>query len=139
MATRAIRDAGLRVPEDIAVVGFDNLRTSELRAIDLTRVDQQPVTLGRMVVRLALERVADPSREPQARALQPRLVVRGTTGPPAPDVAGGSEHQPVHPRHAEQHGDHHHGVEGAVPAVIAVPDRADREAHGPTSMAAVKA
>jgi len=42
-------------------------------------IDQHPVTLGRMVAQLALERVADPSREPQARVLQPRLVVRGTT------------------------------------------------------------
>jgi DNA-binding LacI/PurR family transcriptional regulator len=77
----AAREAGLRVPEDIAVVGFDNLQTSALGVIDLTTVDQQPVALGRLAVRTALERAADHSLGPRRKVLRPRLVVRGSSGP----------------------------------------------------------
>ncbi len=77
----AVREAGLRVPDDVAVVGFDNLQTSALGVIGLTSVDQQPVALGRLAVHTALERAADHSLEPRRRVLHPRLVVRGSTTP----------------------------------------------------------
>jgi len=75
----AIRDAGRRVPDDVAVVGFDNLRTSGLGSIELTSVDQHPAALGELAVQTALERAVDRTLEPRRKVLEPRLVVRAST------------------------------------------------------------
>lgn len=80
----AAADLGLRVPEDLAVVGFDNLQASALRSINLTSIDQRPRELGRIAVRTALEHAADPARQPVRRVLEPHLVVRASSGPGAP-------------------------------------------------------
>jgi len=67
----------LRVPEDVSVVGFDNLSFTEHLPVPLTTVDQPKDVLGRRAAELLLERVefrldAAPRRE----VYQPRLVVR---------------------------------------------------------------
>lgn len=77
----AAADLGLRVPRDLAVVGFDNLQASALRSIDLTSIDQRPRELGRIAVRTALEHAADAGAAPVRRVLEPHLVVRASSGP----------------------------------------------------------
>ncbi|WOQ17106.1 LacI family DNA-binding transcriptional regulator [Raineyella sp. W15-4] len=75
----ALSDRRLRAPEDVAVVGFDNLRASALRSVDLTSIDQQPVALGRLAVRTALTRAVETEAPPRREVLAPRLVVRRST------------------------------------------------------------
>lgn len=84
----AVTRAGVRVPEDISLVGFDDIPLSRLAHIQLTTVRQDVVGLARAAVRTAIERLASPELPAQVSVLQPELVVRGTTA--APRDTGGS-------------------------------------------------
>ncbi|NLT55909.1 MAG: diguanylate cyclase [Actinomycetales bacterium] len=77
----ALRTAGLRVPEDVLVTGFDNEPSAELRWPGLTTVDQNLEEQGRVAAELLLARL-DGARGPARQVVVPsRLVVRGTTTP----------------------------------------------------------
>jgi LacI family repressor for deo operon, udp, cdd, tsx, nupC, and nupG len=80
-ALRAIRRAGLRVPDDISMVGFDDHDMADL--LDLTTIGQPVVEQGAICARLLLDWLAsgEPPTEP-TRVLPTRLVVRGSTAPP---------------------------------------------------------
>jgi len=81
-AMRTLRMAGLRVPEDISVVGFDNHDMADL--LDLTTVAQPVVEQGTAIARLLLERLAGrDGHASQVLSLPTRLVVRRSTAPPA--------------------------------------------------------
>ena len=71
---------GLAVPGDVAVTGYDNLRTSAGRRMDLTSADQHAHELGRRGVEAACARLEDPDGEPTTSVLAPDLVVRGSSG-----------------------------------------------------------
>ena len=71
-----LRERGLRTPEDIAVVGYDNMWVSSLGAIDLTSVDQNPLELGKISAEIALARVHGLDDKPILRKVEPRLVPR---------------------------------------------------------------
>ena len=75
-------DAGLAVPGDISLVGFDNTFISALRHFSLTTINQPTLSMGRLAVTTLVERISDGPGEPIRHTLQPELVVRGTTGPP---------------------------------------------------------
>jgi len=79
----AITEAGLRVPEDISVAGYDNTRFAALGPIGLTSVDQAGRQIGADAARLLLQRIADRDRASAFVSTSPRLVVRRTTAPPA--------------------------------------------------------
>jgi DNA-binding LacI/PurR family transcriptional regulator len=73
----ALRRAGLRVPEDVAIVGFDNIPGSDVTEPPLTTVDQDHATLGRTVVELLDSQLA--SSPPPAglpAMVPPRLIPR---------------------------------------------------------------
>jgi DNA-binding LacI/PurR family transcriptional regulator len=74
--------AGVAVPDDLSVVGYDDSRFARLPGIDLTSVRQDIPRMAEFAVRAAVERLERPSRPPQAVALAPHLVVRGTTTRP---------------------------------------------------------
>jgi DNA-binding LacI/PurR family transcriptional regulator len=73
-AIKALRRAGRRVPEDIAVVGFDNIPLSQVFEPALTTIAQPMFELGAAAAKLLLERLA--GGNPQSRTLQHSLVVR---------------------------------------------------------------
>jgi DNA-binding LacI/PurR family transcriptional regulator len=77
-AMRAIEQSGRRVPDDVAVVGFDDLREAELTVPQLTTVRQPVADLGRTMAQLLLQRVAgeDP---PHATVLPVEVVKRDST------------------------------------------------------------
>ena len=79
-AMYAIRDAGLSVPGDIAIVGFDNVPLSAYTTPPLTTVDQTILQQGREAARLMLERIAgDRSRERREICLECNLIIREST------------------------------------------------------------
>jgi DNA-binding LacI/PurR family transcriptional regulator len=78
-AMRAIRDAGRRIPDDIAVVGFDGSPAAASSEPPLTTVDQPAEAMGRHMARLLLARIEGrPVAQPTV-VLVPDLVVRSST------------------------------------------------------------
>lgn len=78
----AIHAAGLRIPEDISVVGFDDIPLASLAFPKLTTVRQPLVQIGRVAVRLLLERLDNPDIEARRVTLATELVVRDSCAPP---------------------------------------------------------
>jgi DNA-binding LacI/PurR family transcriptional regulator len=81
-ALGAIDKAGLRVPEDMSVVGYDDTSLSRISRIALTTVAQPSAEMGRIAVRLLLERVEEGRSKARHIVLPPRLVVRRTSAAP---------------------------------------------------------
>ncbi|HTZ44360.1 MAG TPA: LacI family DNA-binding transcriptional regulator [Jatrophihabitans sp.] len=81
-AIKAIRRRGLRVPEDVAVIGFDDHATAEL--MDLTTVRQPVAEQGAVLAQELLDSLSGAAGEPSDLVLDTELVVRGST------VAGAS-------------------------------------------------
>ncbi len=77
--------AGVDVPRDLSVVGYDDSRFGRLPGIDLTSVRQDVPRMAKLAVKAVVERLDRPARKPKDLALRPRLVVRGTTAPPRTD------------------------------------------------------
>jgi DNA-binding LacI/PurR family transcriptional regulator len=82
-ALNAIEERGLKVPDDVSLVGYDNTSLAALRHISLTTVHQPRLELGQMAVSTLLDRLQDSRVQPRRAVLSPSLVVRGTTAPPA--------------------------------------------------------
>lgn len=71
---------GVRVPEQLAVVGFDDTRIAKMTRPALTTVRVPMSRMGAEAIRLLCERIADPQRAPTRVTLQPELVVRDSCG-----------------------------------------------------------
>jgi LacI family transcriptional regulator len=79
-AIKAISEAGLRIPQDIAVVGAGNVHYSGFLAVPLTPVDQGTVQIGRQAAELLMEQI-EAKRRPRTRKIliTPKLVIRQST------------------------------------------------------------
>ena len=82
-AIRAIRDHGLRVPEDISVVGFDDIQSAAFYNPSITTIRQPLYEMGRIAARILLERVRGQAAAPRTLPVLPELVIRESTCPPA--------------------------------------------------------
>jgi len=80
----ALGRAGVDVPGQLSVVGYDDSHLSHLSRIDLTTVRQDADRMAEHAVRLVVDRLEDPRRPVRTTVLEPKLVVRGTTAPPPP-------------------------------------------------------
>lgn len=78
----AFDEAGVRVPEDVSIVGFDNTPFAGFRHVALTTVDQGAAEMGRVAVERLLVRRARPDAESVTVFATPGLVVRQTTTAP---------------------------------------------------------
>ena len=82
-ATRAFLDAGLRVPEDVSVVGFDDIQCAAYQNPTLTTVRQPLRHMGEIAAGILLRRLAgDETANGDFVTVEPELIVRGSTGPP---------------------------------------------------------
>jgi LacI family transcriptional regulator len=79
----ALRDARLDVPEQVALVGMDNSDLSGLTWPALTTVDLGSFERARIAAELLLARIEEPGRDAQVVGVEPRLVVRASSGVPA--------------------------------------------------------
>ena len=80
-AIRALTSKGLRVPEDVSVVGFDDIRFARYTSPPLTTVAQPKNAIGREAMTMLIELLNDSEVPPRKRVLSADLVVRGSTGP----------------------------------------------------------
>jgi DNA-binding LacI/PurR family transcriptional regulator len=76
----AARELGLHVPDDLSVVGYDDIEVADY--VGLTTVRQQLFESGRSGASILLAEIQQPSAEPAVARLKPELVVRATTAPP---------------------------------------------------------
>ena len=79
----ALAARGLAVPDDVAIVGCDNIEIAASPLIGLTSIDQHAGELGRLAAKVMLDRIAGLSGQPATRKLDPTLMVRRSTDPNA--------------------------------------------------------
>ena len=97
---RAFAASGVRVPQDVAVVGFDDIALGSLYDPSLTTVHQPMRMLGERACALLLDRIADPGLSPAAELLPTELVLRASCGCSGEAAA----RQPVLPLRADRDG-----------------------------------
>src|SRR5690606_15245246 len=76
----AASEMGVKVPDELSIVGWDDLIASRLPQINLTTMRVPKRQLGANAAKLLLQRMDDPSAEIETRLVRPELVVRATTG-----------------------------------------------------------
>lgn len=70
---------GLRVPEDIVVVGFDNIEISSITVPSITTISQPRFQLGYIACDLLCEQIKNPDAEVQRVLLNTELIIREST------------------------------------------------------------
>lgn len=81
-AIRALKDAGLSVPRDVSVVGFDDILSAAYSTPSLTTVRQPLFEMGKRGARILLDRIANREEEyPSEIVVAPEFVIRESTGP----------------------------------------------------------
>jgi len=81
-AMKAVIEAGLGVPADVAIIGCGNVAYADFLRVPLTSVDQHSAEMGRRAARLALSLIGNPPRRPKQVVLTPVLVKRDSTRRP---------------------------------------------------------
>jgi DNA-binding LacI/PurR family transcriptional regulator len=83
-ALQAIHERGLRIPDEVAIVGFDDMPWATSLRPPLTAVAQPAEEIGRAAAQLLLERLNEPGRLPRRVVLPTRLIIRASCGAHAP-------------------------------------------------------
>src|SRR5262249_24435564 len=80
-AIRALREAGLRIPEDVSVVGLDDIQRAAFQNPGLTTVRQPLRQMGVIAAETLLQRIAAPANKPYPKTItiEPELIVRAST------------------------------------------------------------
>lgn len=81
-AMGAFREAGLSVPEDVSVIGFDNIQAAAYLNPPLTTVRQPLNHMGELAAKVLLRRILEHDTDPEDIKVQPELVIRGSTSAP---------------------------------------------------------
>ncbi len=79
---QAILEEGIRIPEDIALIGFNDIEFSSIQGIDLSTIGQKKFEMGAIAVEMLVERIekGDQNRPAKEVLLTPELIVRKTCG-----------------------------------------------------------
>lgn len=83
-AMDAARECGFRIPDNISIIGFDDVPQAVFVYPRLTTVRQPLEEMGRIAAKLLLEQIDDPGCPPQRVALPTQLVIRDSCGPYQP-------------------------------------------------------
>jgi DNA-binding LacI/PurR family transcriptional regulator len=81
-AMRAFQEAGLRIPQDVSVVGFDDVSIASFSLPALTTVRQPMLKMGRIAAQTIVDRIEGHAPFISEIAVEPELVVRNSTAPP---------------------------------------------------------
>jgi LacI family transcriptional regulator len=81
-AFEAILDMGLKIPEDVALVGFNNVEAAALRTIEITTINQRKHEMGRMAAKRLIDKIEKKRgyKTPLQVVLEPELIVRRSCG-----------------------------------------------------------
>lgn len=82
-AMRAFQEAGLLVPDDVSVIGFDDITSATFCIPSLTTVRQPLKKMGLIAAKTLLSRIEEQIEPPVEIAVEPELVIRKSTGPPS--------------------------------------------------------
>jgi LacI family transcriptional regulator len=82
-AIRAFRDKNIRVPEDVSIVGFDDIQSAAFHNPSLTTIRQPLYSMGLTSARILLDRLRGKD-DPEQVAIVPELIIRESTIPPNP-------------------------------------------------------
>ncbi len=82
-AIRAFRDKNIRVPEDVSIVGFDDIQSAAFHNPSLTTIRQPLHSMGLTSARILLDRLRGKA-DPEQVAIVPELIIRESTIPPNP-------------------------------------------------------
>jgi len=83
-AIRALMDRGLKVPQDVSVVGFDDIESAAYNNPSLTTIRQPLNQMGEVAARILLQRIRGQAAFPDFVPILPDLVIRESTCPPGP-------------------------------------------------------
>lgn len=78
----AVAERGYKIPQDISVLGYDDIPIASYMIPPLTTIAQPIVEMGKVAVDLLLRQLEDEDQEPQSAVLETRLVERFSTAPP---------------------------------------------------------
>jgi DNA-binding LacI/PurR family transcriptional regulator len=81
-ALAALQERGLRTPNDVSVLGYDNTPLAESRYLSLTSIDAHNAVIGAEVAKTLLQRLEEPEVPPRHLFLEPTLIARSSTAPP---------------------------------------------------------
>jgi LacI family transcriptional regulator len=81
-AMHAIRERRMRIPQDVALVGFDDFEWADLFEPRLTVIAQPVKQIGEMAANMLVERIKDRERPRASIRLKPALVIRNSCGCP---------------------------------------------------------
>ena len=81
-AFQAIAEEGLRIPEDIALVGFNDIEFTAMKGIELTTIGQKKFEMGALAVKTLVEKIEGSEGKPSTKEvlLRPELIIRKTCG-----------------------------------------------------------
>lgn len=85
-AMGAFRDAGLRVPEDISVIGFDDIQAAAFLNPSLTTIRQPLQQMGDLAAKVLLRRIKEGKTQPEEFFVTPELIVRESTASPSQSI-----------------------------------------------------
>jgi len=80
-AIRALQEEGLRVPQDVSVVGFDDIQSAAFNTPSLTTVRQPLGKMGEIAAETLIQQIEGQEETPPTIAIEPTLVTRESTGP----------------------------------------------------------
>ena len=89
-AISALREAGLHIPRDVSVVGFDDIQAAAFQNPGLTTVRQPLRKMGEAAADTLIARINDPKANARRTMVEPELVIRESTAPVLAVAAGGS-------------------------------------------------
>lgn len=77
----AILESGMKIPEDIALVGFDNITSTALKGVEITTINQKKYEMGSMAVQFLIERIEKNSPPKISQVtLEPEMIIRRSCG-----------------------------------------------------------
>lgn len=81
-AVKALHEAGLRVPDDVSLIGFDDIDVVKHLTPSLTTVQVNKEAIGAVAIRSLMSRVADPERASVTSIIDVELIMRASVGSP---------------------------------------------------------